>query len=66
MFVDEGDKKSFVTKHKNRKMWFEENLNHVLSSYNFESKDWTVKEIFVVSEPLISTAIGMRFIVTVH
>lgn len=54
MFVDEGNKKSFFTKHKNRRVWVEENLEHVLSSYSIESKGWSVKEIFVVSEPLIS------------
>ena len=54
MFVDEEDKKCFATKHENRRLWFEDNLKHVLSFYNMEYKDWTVKEIFVVSEPLIS------------
>lgn len=56
MFVDKNDKKCFATKHKRRALWVKEHLEDVKMHYGLEGYDWIVKDIFIVSEAIISNA----------
>jgi len=56
MFVDKGDKKCFVTKHRRRATWINEYLEDIKIQYELAGDGWTVKDIFIVSEAIISNA----------
>jgi len=56
MFVDKGDKKCFATKHKRRVLWVREHLEDVKMQYKIAGDGWTVKELFIVNEAIISNA----------
>lgn len=56
MFVDNEDRRCFATKHRRRAMWFKEHLEDVKIHYGLEGDGWTVKDIFIVSEAIISNA----------
>lgn len=56
MFVDIDDRKSFATKHKKRAEWMSQHLEDVKKQFGLAGNGWTVKSIFIVSEPIISNA----------
>ncbi len=56
MFVDKGDKNCFASKHKRRYKWVNVHLEDIKTHYGLEDIDWTVKDIFIVSEAIISNA----------
>ncbi|AKC63121.1 Uncharacterised protein [Clostridium sporogenes] len=56
MFVDKGDKKCFATKHRRRALWVNEHLEDVKIQYGLEGDGWSIKDIFIVSEAIISNA----------
>lgn len=56
MFVDKGDKKCFATKHRRRALWVNDHLEDVKIQYGLKGDVWTVKDIFIVSEAIISNA----------
>ena len=65
MFVDKGDKKCFATKHRRRALWANEHLEDVKIQYGLDGDGWTVKDIFIVSEVIISNAfygVGARIV----
>ncbi len=56
IFVDKGDKKCYATKHRRRALWAEENLDDIKIQYGLLGDGWTVKDIFIVNEAVISNA----------
>lgn len=56
MFVDKNDKKCFATKHNRRASWVNEHLEDIKKQYGLAGDGWTVKDIFIVSEAIISNA----------
>ncbi|MCD9025594.1 hypothetical protein [Cohnella silvisoli] len=56
MFVDKDNEKSFATKHKKRTKWINDHLEDVKNHYRLTGNGWSVKGIFIVSEPVISNA----------
>lgn len=56
MFLDKGNKKCFATKQRRRALWVNEHLEDIKKQYGLAGDDWTVKDIFVVSEAIISNA----------
>lgn len=56
MFVDKSDKKCFATKHKRRASWVNDHLEDIKIQYELEGDGWTVKDIFIVSQAIISNA----------
>jgi len=56
MFVDKSDKKCFATKHKRRASWINEHLEDMKIQFELAGDGWTVKDIFIVSEAIISNS----------
>jgi len=56
MFVDKEGRKCFATKHKKRALWFKEHLEDVKMHYGLEGDGWSIRDIFIVSEAIISNA----------
>lgn len=56
LFVDKGNKKCFATKHRNRASWVNDHLEDLKIQYGLVGNGWSVKDIFIVSEPIISNA----------
>lgn len=56
MFVDKEDKKSFATKHKRRAAWVKEHIEDIKKHYRLTGDGWSVKDIFIVNEAIISNA----------
>lgn len=57
MFVDNENKLCFATKHRRRVEWIENHLSDIKAVYKLDDREWKVKGIFIVSEPLISSYI---------
>lgn len=56
MFVDKGGKKCFATKHGRRALWVREHLEDLKKQYSLSGDGWTIKDVFIVSEAIISNA----------
>lgn len=54
LFVDEGRKKSFNTKHLRRVGWVKNNVKHIQKQYNLQNVAWKVRSLFVVNEKMVS------------
>ncbi len=54
MFVDEGGKPCFATKHEKRKRWIEEHIQDVCKEYRLNGEKWNVTALFIVNQPLVS------------
>lgn len=55
MFVDNGKKVCFATKHKRRMEWLKEHIDDLKVEYGLDDREWIVDGVFIVSEPLISS-----------
>jgi hypothetical protein len=66
MFVDTIKKKCFVTKHRRRTEWVRIHIEDIKVQYKLNGDDWTVKGIFIVSEPIVSNEVllGGAIIIT--
>ncbi|MFW2503469.1 hypothetical protein ACN078_20300 [Clostridium diolis] len=56
MFVDKEGEKCFATKHKRRVLWINEHLEDVKIQYGLDGEGWSIKDVFIVSEAIISNA----------
>ncbi|WP_378956602.1 hypothetical protein [Pelosinus sp. sgz500959] len=56
MFVDKGEKKCFATKHRRRASWINKHLEDFKIQYGLVGDGWTIKDIFIVNEAIISNA----------
>jgi len=56
MFVDKENEKCFATKHRRRALWVNKYIEDVKIQYGLVGYGWTVIDIFIVSEAIISNA----------
>lgn len=56
MFVD-GEKKCYATKHNRRVNWVREHMEDLKIQYGLDNSTWGISDLFIVSEPLISTQV---------
>ena len=56
MFVDDGNKKCFATRHHNRAIWVKNHIEDIKAQYRLQGDGWAIKEIFIVNERIISNA----------
>ncbi len=56
MFVDDGNKKCFATKHHRRSLWAQDHIEDIKTHYGLQGDGWSIKEIFIVNERIISNA----------
>ena len=54
VFCDKGDKLCYVSKHKRRVAWIKEHIADVISHYGLESGAWSVGEVMIVNEIIVS------------
>lgn len=54
VFCDKGDRLCYVSKHKRRVAWIKEHISDVISHYNLESGKWSVGEVMIVNEIIVS------------
>ena len=53
-FCDKGDKLCYVSKHKRRVAWIKEHISDVISHYGLENGTWSVGEVMIVNEIIVS------------
>lgn len=54
VFCDKGDKLCYVSKHKRRVAWIKEHISDVISHYGLENGTWSVGEVMIVNEIIVS------------
>lgn len=57
MFVDKEKELCFASKHQRRVQWLINHVADIREEYALDDRDWKIKGIFIVSEPLISSYI---------
>ena len=53
MFMDKDGTPCFATKHKKRTQWVLNHLSDVKQMYSLDDRNWEVKGLFIVNQPLI-------------
>lgn len=54
IFRDDGNKLSYITRHKKRVAWIKEHLSDVIACYKLDEGKWKVTEALVVDDSIVS------------
>ena len=57
VFCDNGSKLCYISKHKRRVQWVKEHIDDVVKHYNLSKGKWTVRDILITNEVIISNEI---------